>query len=80
MKHLLLSIILLAAAHCQAAPILPEEAKSHVGENVSIRGMVEQPPQRGDLQLPVDGATNGRSFLRSISSWELSKEFRRSRL
>jgi hypothetical protein len=42
-KHLLLSIILLAAAHCQAAPILPEEAKSHLGESVSIRGMVEQP-------------------------------------
>ena len=42
MKQLLLPIILLAAAHCQAAPILPEEAKSHVGENVSVRGMVEQ--------------------------------------
>ena len=31
-----------AAAYCQAAPILPEEAKSHIGENVSVRGMVEQ--------------------------------------
>ena len=42
MKQLVLPIILLAAAYCQAAPILPEEAKSHVGENVSVRGMVEQ--------------------------------------
>ena len=42
MKQLLAPIILLAAAYCQAAPILPEEAKNHVGENVSVRGMVEQ--------------------------------------
>ena len=42
MKQLLLPFILLAAAYCQAAPILPEEAKEHVGENVSVRGLVEQ--------------------------------------
>ena len=42
MKRLLLPIILLATTYCQAAPILPEEAKEHVGENVSVRGLVEQ--------------------------------------
>ena len=39
---MLLPIILVATAYCQAAPILPEEAKEHVGENVSVRGLVEQ--------------------------------------
>ena len=42
MKQLLLPIVLLATAYCQAAPILPEEAKEHVGENASVRGLVEQ--------------------------------------
>jgi hypothetical protein len=41
-KHLLLPILLLTAIYCQAAPILPEEAKNHVGETVSVRGLVEQ--------------------------------------
>ena len=41
MKQLFLPFILLAAAYCQAAPILPEEAKEHVGESVSVRGLVE---------------------------------------
>jgi hypothetical protein len=39
---LLLPIVVLAAAYCQAAPILPEEAKEHLGEDVSVRGLVEQ--------------------------------------
>ena len=42
MKQLLFPFILFAAAYCQAAPILPEEAKNHAGENASVRGMVEQ--------------------------------------
>jgi len=42
MKQLLLPIVLLATAYCQAAPILPEEAKNHIGEDVSVRGLVEQ--------------------------------------
>ena len=42
MKQWLLPSILLAAAYCQAAPILPDEAKEHIGENVSVRGLVEQ--------------------------------------
>jgi hypothetical protein len=41
-KQLLLPIILLATAYCQAAPILPEEAKNHIGEPASVRGLVEQ--------------------------------------
>jgi hypothetical protein len=41
-KQVVLPIILLATAYCQAAPLLPEEAKDHVGENVSVRGLVEQ--------------------------------------
>jgi hypothetical protein len=40
--NLLLPILLLTAAYCQAAPILPEEAKNHVGDSVSVRGLVEQ--------------------------------------
>ena len=42
MKRLLLSVILLATAYCQAEPILPEEAKNHIGEKVCVRGLVEQ--------------------------------------
>ena len=42
-KHLLLPILLVTAACCQSEPILPEEAKEHVGEkNASVRGLVEQ--------------------------------------
>jgi hypothetical protein len=40
-KQLLLPIILLATAYCQAAPILPEEARNHIGESVSVRGLVQ---------------------------------------
>jgi hypothetical protein len=53
MKQLLLPIVLLAAAYCQAAPILPEEAKDHVGEIASVRGLVEQ----------VSVSRKGRAFL-----------------
>ena len=42
MKQLLLPVILLTTAYCQAAPILPEEAKNHIGETVGVRGLVEQ--------------------------------------
>ena len=42
MKQFLLPIPLLTAIYCQAAPILPEEAKNHIGEDVSVRGLVEQ--------------------------------------
>jgi hypothetical protein len=42
MKPLLLPFLLATVAYCGAAPILPEEAKNHVGENASVRGLVEQ--------------------------------------
>ena len=42
MKQLLLAFLLITVAYCQAAPILPEEAKNHVDENISVRGLVEQ--------------------------------------
>jgi len=29
-------------ACCRAAPILPEEAKDHIGENAIVRGLVEE--------------------------------------
>jgi hypothetical protein len=41
-KPLLLPILLPTIACCRAAPILPEEAKDHIGENASVRGLVEQ--------------------------------------
>jgi hypothetical protein len=37
-----LSIVLVAAAYCRTALILPEEAKNHIGESVAVRGLVEQ--------------------------------------
>jgi hypothetical protein len=43
MKNVLLALLLLATIVCsQAAPILVEEAKDHIGENASVRGLVEQ--------------------------------------
>jgi hypothetical protein len=46
MKNVLLTLLLpffLATLVCsQAAPILVEEAKDHIGENASVRGLVEQ--------------------------------------
>jgi hypothetical protein len=42
MKPLLMALLLIPVAYCHAAPILPEEAKNHVGENASVRGLVEQ--------------------------------------
>ena len=38
---------------CSAAPILPEQAKDHIGENASVRGLVEQ----------VSFSKNGNGFL-----------------
>ena len=42
-KALLLPVLLLATmVCCWAKPIPPEEAKNHIGENASVRGLVEQ--------------------------------------
>jgi hypothetical protein len=35
-------ILLVTVACCRAAPILQEEAKDRIGENTSVRGLVEQ--------------------------------------
>ena len=42
MKPLLLPFLLATIVRCQAEPILIEEAKNHIGENASVRGLVEQ--------------------------------------
>jgi len=43
MKMLLLPILVLAPMVCSwAEPILPEDARDHVGENASVSGLVEQ--------------------------------------
>ena len=42
MKHGYSPILLLTALYCQAAPIYPEEAGNHIGEDVSVSGVVEQ--------------------------------------
>src|SRR4029077_9194216 len=39
---LLLPFLLDTIVCCQAEPILTEEAKNHIGENASVRGLVEQ--------------------------------------
>jgi hypothetical protein len=39
---LLLPFLLATIVCCQAEPILPEEAKDHIGEDASVRGLVEQ--------------------------------------
>jgi hypothetical protein len=41
-KPLLLPFLLATIVYCQAEPILPEEAKNHIGEDASVRGLVEQ--------------------------------------
>jgi hypothetical protein len=42
-KVLLLPVLLLATmVCCWAEPIPPEDAKNHIGENASVRGLVEQ--------------------------------------
>jgi len=41
-KQMLLPLLLLTVAWGRAAPILPEEAKDHIAENASVRGLVEQ--------------------------------------
>jgi hypothetical protein len=55
MKPLLVAILLATVAYCGAAPILPEEAKNHVGENSNVRGLVEQ----------VSFSQKGHAFLNS---------------
>jgi hypothetical protein len=42
MKNVLLPFLLATIVCSQAEPILPEEAKGHIGENASVRGLVEQ--------------------------------------
>ena len=42
MKQLLLPLFLLATTYCQAAPIIPEEAKNYVGEDVHVRSETKQ--------------------------------------
>jgi hypothetical protein len=37
-----ISLLVAMPACATAVPILPEEAKDHVGENASVRGLVEQ--------------------------------------
>jgi hypothetical protein len=42
-KSLLLLFIVLATAICSnAEPILPEDAKNHIGQSVAVSGLVEQ--------------------------------------
>ena len=74
MKRLLLPIILLATTYCQAAPILPEEAKEHVGENVSVRGLVEQVSvsKKGHAFLNFGGRYPNQIFTGSAPSEERS--------
>ena len=40
--RLLVPFLLATIVCCQAAPILEEEAKDHIGEDASVRGLVEQ--------------------------------------
>jgi hypothetical protein len=56
-KPLLLPLLLVSVACCHAAPILPEEAKDHIGENASVRGLVEQVSfsQKGNAFLNFGG-------------------------
>ena len=46
MKNVLLTLLfpflLATSVCCQAEPILPEEAKNHISEDASVRGLVEQ--------------------------------------
>ena len=39
---LLLPFLLATIVCCQAETILPEEAKNHIGEDASVRGLIEQ--------------------------------------
>jgi hypothetical protein len=57
LKPLLLTIFLVIVAWCRAAPILPEEAKEHIGENVSVHGLVEEVAfsQKGDAFVNFGG-------------------------
>ena len=42
MKNVLLPFLLATIVCCQAEPILVEKAQDHIGENASVRGLVEQ--------------------------------------
>ena len=78
-KQLLVPIFLLAAAHCQAAPILPEEAKRHVGENVSVRGMVQQVSvsKKGHAFLNFGGNFPNQIFTGFVPAAECRQSWRR---
>jgi hypothetical protein len=41
-KSLLLFILLVTPICSNAEPILPEQARNHIGEDASVRGLVEQ--------------------------------------
>ena len=67
-KPLLLPILLATMACCSAAPILPEEAKDHIGENASVRGLVEQVSfsKKGNGFLNFEGETSGQCKFSAI--------------
>jgi hypothetical protein len=73
MKPLLLPILLATIACCGAAPILPEEAKDHIGEHSSVRGLVEQVSfsKKGNAFLNFGGRfSQDSSRRRTLPSWE----------
>ena len=76
---LLLPFLLATIVCCQAAPILPEEAKNQIGEDASVRGLVEQVSfsQKGNAFLNFGGRYPQQVFTgfvpaRSVSSEENS--------
>ena len=62
MKNVLLPFLLATIVCCQAEPILIEEAKNHIGEDASVRGLVEQVSfsQKGNAFLNFGGDTRSR--------------------
>jgi hypothetical protein len=58
MKNVLLPFLLATILCCQAAPILVEEAKDHIGENASVRGLVEQVSFSKKGNAFLDGTVN----------------------
>ena len=75
MKQLLLPILLLTAIYCQAAPILPEEAKNHIGEDVSVSGLVEQVKrlQKGHAILSFGGHYPNQIFTGFVPAQNVAK-------
>ena len=57
MKNVLFPFLLATIVCCQAEPILTEEAKNHIGEDASVRGLVEQVSfsQKGNAFLNFGG-------------------------